>query len=67
MDFISNSERELLVTRIGFEPNINRLRIYYPKPLDERAILKIFFFLNLIIYYIIIFKKVQINGVVKGT
>lgn len=37
MDFISNSERELLVTRIGFEPNINRLRIYYPKPLDERA------------------------------
>ena len=26
-----------LVTRIGFEPNINRLRIYYPKPLDERA------------------------------
>lgn len=37
MNFISNSERELLVTRIGFEPNINRLRIYYPKPLDERA------------------------------
>ena len=35
--------QRLMVTLVGIEPNVTRVKISYPKPLDDRAIVVVRF------------------------